>query len=166
MKLKIGDLTFEVAVKGEIVDVNGAEFAASVAETPPFVTVNVNGRPFKALLNRLEGRQATVNVDGKVYELEVEGLGRAPARAAAPRVPHAPHQHTGAGSISALMPGRVVRVNVAVGDAVEVGDVLLILEAMKMENEIRAPKAGTVKELPVSVGQSVVGGQTLIVIED
>jgi biotin carboxyl carrier protein len=166
MKIRIEERDFEVAVKGEIVDVDGAEFAASVAETPPIVTVTVNGRPFKALLRRLEGTTATINVDGKVYEVEVEGLGRQPARAAAPAVPHARHQHTGAGSVTALMPGRVVRINVQVGDAVEVGDVLLILEAMKMENEIRSPKAGVVKEIPVAIGQSVVGGQALAVIED
>src|SRR6266542_3333364 len=58
MKLKIEDQSYEVAVKGDIVDVDGAEFAASVAETPPFVTVNVNGRPFKAQLKKLEGTSA------------------------------------------------------------------------------------------------------------
>jgi biotin carboxyl carrier protein len=77
----------------------------------------------------------------------------APAEAAAP------------GAVTALMPGRVVAVRVKEGDAVEAGQVLLILEAMKMENEIRAPKAGAVKSVPVSVGSNVNKGDVLAVVE-
>jgi len=62
------------------------------------------------------------------------------------------------------MPGTVLDVKVNVGDAVKAGDVLLILEAMKMENELTADKAGTVKEIKVTKGQAVNGGDTLIVI--
>jgi glutaconyl-CoA decarboxylase len=62
------------------------------------------------------------------------------------------------------MPGTVLEVKVNVGDAVKVGQVLLILEAMKMENELAADKDGTVKEIKVDKGQAVNGGDTLIVI--
>jgi glutaconyl-CoA decarboxylase len=62
------------------------------------------------------------------------------------------------------MPGTVLDVMVKVGDAVKMGDVLLILEAMKMENELQADRAGTVKEVKVAKGQAVNGGDTLIVI--
>ena len=62
------------------------------------------------------------------------------------------------------MPGTVLEVKVNVGDAVKIGDVLLILEAMKMENELQADKAGTVKEVKVTKGQAVNGGDALIVI--
>lgn len=68
----------------------------------------------------------------------------------------------GGGVVKALMPGRVVRVLVAKGDAVQKGAGLLILEAMKMENEIQAPADGTVDELFVEPGQTVEAGAELV----
>jgi biotin carboxyl carrier protein len=62
------------------------------------------------------------------------------------------------------MPGTVLEIKVNVGDAVTIGQVLLILEAMKMENELAADKAGTVKEIKVTKGQAVNGGDPLIII--
>jgi biotin carboxyl carrier protein len=62
------------------------------------------------------------------------------------------------------MPGHILTVLVAVGDTVEVGDTLLVMEAMKMENEIKAHLAGTVSELKVSKGQDVGVGEVLAVI--
>jgi len=67
--------------------------------------------------------------------------------------------------IEAPMVGKIISVNVSVGGTVEEGDVLCILEAMKMENPLIAPAAGTVKEVKVSPGQSVKGGETLFIIE-
>jgi biotin carboxyl carrier protein len=72
----------------------------------------------------------------------------------------------GTGTVKALMPGRVVRVLVAEGDAVRKGEGLLILEAMKMENEIQAPADGTVDELFVEAGQTVEAGADLLHITD
>lgn len=68
----------------------------------------------------------------------------------------------GSGIVKALMPGRVTRVLVSKGDAVAKGEGLLILEAMKMENEIQAPAAGTVDELFVTAGQTVEAGADLV----
>jgi glutaconyl-CoA decarboxylase len=62
------------------------------------------------------------------------------------------------------MPGVVNSVKVKEGDEIKMGDVLLVLEAMKMENEIQAPVSGRVKQIPVSAGQSVNAGETLVVI--
>jgi biotin carboxyl carrier protein len=62
------------------------------------------------------------------------------------------------------MPGKILRVATSVGAAVGVGDVLVVLEAMKMENEIRASQAGTVKSLPVVAGATVNAGEVLAVI--
>lgn len=70
----------------------------------------------------------------------------------------------GAGTISAPMSGTILKALVAVGDAVKSGQCVLVLEAMKMENEIFAPCDGTVKELSVSQGAAVQPGQTLMVI--
>ena len=69
------------------------------------------------------------------------------------------------GGIAAQLSGKVLRVEVKVGDAVEAGQRLIVLEAMKMENEINAPKDGTVKEVPVNEGDQVSEGQTLVIIE-
>ena len=68
-------------------------------------------------------------------------------------------------SVLAPMPGRVVRVLVAVGDEVAVRQPVVVVEAMKMENELRSPKAGRVKELNVTPGTSVDSGRVLLVIE-
>ncbi len=72
----------------------------------------------------------------------------------------------GAGAVETGMPGRVVRVLVAEGDTVEAGDGLVILEAMKMENEVRAPKAGVVARVAVEEGVAVEAGALLVEIGD
>jgi len=71
----------------------------------------------------------------------------------------------GAQAILAPMPGRVVRVLVAVGDEVAVRQGVIVVEAMKMENELRSPKAGRVKEVSVTPGTSVEAGRVLLVVE-
>ena len=80
------------------------------------------------------------------------------APAAAPSVVGEGHR------VDSPMPGTILKVNVAEGQAVKEGDVLLILEAMKMENEIMAPQAGTVKQVLVSKGSSVETGSVMVVI--
>ena len=88
----------------------------------------------------------------------VEAAPAAPAAAAAPVV-------TGAGEqVNSPMPGTILKVNVAQGQAVKEGDVLCILEAMKMENEIMAPKNGTVTQVLVTKGATVDTGAPLVVI--
>ena len=85
----------------------------------------------------------------------------APAAAAAPAAPAV----TGAGDpVNAPMPGNILKVNVTSGQAVRAGDVLCVLEAMKMENEIMAPKDGTVTQVLVSKGANVDTGAPLVVI--
>jgi glutaconyl-CoA decarboxylase len=72
---------------------------------------------------------------------------------------------TGSGeAVNAPMPGNILKVNVKVGDAVKSGTVLVVLEAMKMENEIMAPKDGTVTQVLVSKGSTVDTGAALVVI--
>ena len=63
------------------------------------------------------------------------------------------------------MPGRVLRVLVAPGDEVDFRQPLIVVEAMKMENELSSPKAGRVKQVPVAVGESVEAGRLLVVVE-
>ena len=73
--------------------------------------------------------------------------------------------HSGPTTVKATLPGLVVAVTVAVGDAVEEGTSLLTIEAMKMQNEVRAPRAGRVTEVSVLSGQAVATGATLLRLE-
>ena len=119
-------------------------------------------------------KQYTVTVNGTAYEVTVESVsgGRmasAPvartASAAAPAAPKAAPAASGSGeTVSSPMPGTILDVKVAAGQAVKSGDILFILEAMKMENEIFAPCDGTVSSVAVSKGAAVNPGDVLCVI--
>ena len=105
-----------------------------------------------------------VNVNGTVFEVEIEEMTGAPAAPAAAPAPAAPAAPAGGEKIPAPMPGTILAVNVANGSAVKKGDVLMILEAMKMENEIMAPCDGAVTSVAVTKGASVESGTLLCTI--
>lgn len=115
-------------------------------------------------------RKYRVTVNGTVYEVELEEItGAVPAAAPAPTAekPAAPAPAAPAGEgerITSPMPGTILAVNVKPGQAVKRGDVLVVLEAMKMENEIMAPNDGTVGTVNVAKGQSVQTGATLLTL--
>lgn len=122
-------------------------------------------------------RKFKIAIDGKEYLVEMEEIGGTPAPApvatptpAAPVVEEAPapvaapSSAAGADALQAPMPGTILRILVNVGDAVSENQPLMILEAMKMENEIVATSAGTVTGIHVSQGQSVNPGDGLITI--
>lgn len=100
-----------------------------------------------------------VNVDGESYRIRVEEETRFIIRT------RGGVESAESGLIlTAPMPGKIVRVDVMVGQAVKPGDGLLVIEAMKMENELRATAAGTVREIRVQVGQAVNAGDVLVVV--
>ncbi len=115
----------------------------------------------------------TITVNGTAYDVTVEegGAGAsAPAangpiaRGTAPKPvpkPAAPAGAAGAVKINAPMPGKILSVKAKAGDAVKKGDVVMILEAMKMENEIPAPQDGTIASINVNGGDSVEAGDVL-----
>ena len=126
-----------------------------------------------------------VTLNGRTYEVEVETdrailvdeyEAYAPAPAPAPAAPAAPAAAPAAAApaaavevaagerVNAPMPGNILKVEVNKGDKVKAGQILVILEAMKMENEIVAPKAGTVAQVVVKVGEKVDTGATLVVL--
>lgn len=130
-------------------------------------------------------KKFNITVNGKSYEVDVEEVGgvqtsapaprpaavpqAAPVAKAAPQAAVAPQAApkaavAGGESVAAPMPGTILDLKVQEGDTVQAGQVLLILEAMKMENEIMAPSAGKVLSIQVSKGASVNAGDALIVI--
>ncbi|MGN0496751.1 MAG: biotin/lipoyl-containing protein [Lachnospiraceae bacterium] len=116
-----------------------------------------------------------ITVNGTAYDVAVEelGAGAAPApvaaapvaapAAAAPAATPAPASSgsEGAVKVSAPMPGKILVIKANVGQSVKKGDVVMVLEAMKMENEIVAPSDGTIASVNVAVGDSVESGDTL-----
>ena len=124
-----------------------------------------------------------ITLNGKTYEVEVtDGVATmldeydavapaaAPSPAASPAAPTAPAAPAAAANlaageaVNAPMPGTILKVNCTQGAAVKEGDVLVVLEAMKMENEILAPRAGTVAQVVVSKGSTVDTGAPLVVL--
>lgn len=126
-----------------------------------------------------------ITLDGKTYEMDVELLGAngaviAPAKVAAtvaaapvavaPKAAPAPAAakpaaNAGSGSVVAPMPGTILKVLKKDGDAVKAGDVVLVLEAMKMENEITAPVDGAIASLSLAEGSTVGGGDLLFEVK-
>ena len=109
-----------------------------------------------------------VNVNGTVYEVEVEEIkaGDTPVQVKETPAPvAAPAPTAGGEQITSPMPGNILDVRVNTGDSVNKGDVLMILEAMKMENEIMCPKDGRISQIAVNKGATVETGTLLCVIE-
>ena len=112
----------------------------------------------------------TITVNGTVYSVTVEegaSTGAAPVAAApvaaapAPAPAAAPEGAQGSVTVNAQMPGKILGVKASVGQAVKKGDVVVVLEAMKMENDIVAPQDGTIASINVAVGDSVDSGAVL-----
>lgn len=115
----------------------------------------------------------TITVNGNVYEVSVEegatGVASAPAAQPAKVTPKAPvaakapvaSGAAGSVKVNSPMPGKILALKANVGESVKKGQVLLVLEAMKMENEIVAPSDGTVASVNVAVGSSVEAGELL-----
>ncbi|MGQ9566046.1 MAG: biotin/lipoyl-containing protein [Candidatus Bathyarchaeales archaeon] len=144
----------------------GVEVTSKLDHNDQTFIVKVDGKHYRIKLCQGEGEQFTVEVDDKSFVLKPEVAAKKAVReevlqtlAIKEAVIKRPLDK---GAIIASMPGRVVAVKVKRGDRVKAGDVVCILEAMKMENEILAPRAGAVQEVNVLEGASVERGQVLI----
>ena len=137
--------------KGQIsVNKTSADTVSPQASAKGEYTVKVNGKNYAVKLE--SGSKATVN--GKSYDIAVKtGIETKSASS------------SGDGEVvKAALPGNVLRLEVSEGDEIAEGDVLLVVEAMKMETEIKSPKAGVVKSIEVAQGDKIVTGQDLVVI--
>ncbi|MFB3827288.1 MAG: biotin/lipoyl-containing protein [Bryobacteraceae bacterium] len=137
---------------------NGRERIADVRAAEPGVyTAILEGRSYEARVERTHSG-AVVFIDGHRFELEVRDPRRWDRRTGAAGL-------AGRQTVAAPMPGRVVRVLVRAGDAVEAGQGLLVVEAMKMQNEMRSPKAGRVVSIAAAEGATVAAGEALAIVE-
>ncbi|MEO8539103.1 MAG: biotin/lipoyl-containing protein [bacterium] len=169
--VKIGGRSYNVEVKGDKVVVDGHEYEIKVREEAGYATVNAGGVPYRIQVPPAATRDDAMfaaQVDYRQFTVEIEGrLSTGPA----PRERKVSVAATGSavgalvkGGVSAQIAGRILSIKVKVGDTVAKGDVLLLLEAMKMENEIKSPTDGIVKNIPVKEGDRVSEGQTLAVV--
>ena len=137
----------------------GNKYAVEVGELDDnMIDVTVNGTPYKVELD-MELKPKTVKSVVKVAPAP-KAEGAAPAQKVAPAAPAG-----GGGTLTSPLPGTVLDVFVRPGDAVKVGQRLLLLEAMKMENNIDADRDGVIKEVRVNKSDAVMEGQVLVVFE-
>lgn len=119
-------------------------------------TVEVNGVPYKVELEKKVQQKPALSQSGHT------NVGPAPAVTTKP----APQPRASvAGAVKSPLPGTVMSITVKVGDTIKIGDKVGVLEAMKMENDIRSSVEGTVKQILVNVGDTVLEGTDLLVIE-
>ena len=162
--VRIGSQTFEVVVEGGRVRLDGAELEAHLVAIPgtPLFHLLLAGQSWTVAAQTLEpGRRLALGVAGERIEGAVvdERTRRVEAMTGKPVAPAA------GGTIQAPMPGLVVRVEVTEGQHVEAGAGLVVVEAMKMENELRAPRPAVVAAVHVGVGQTVEKGAPLVTLE-
>lgn len=135
--------------------------------------MKINGNAYEVAVKNIEGTNVEVEVNGKAYNVELEqpakpAVARPVARPAASTASAAPSPRPAAGAAGATrspLPGTVLSIEVTVGQTVKSGDVALVLEAMKMENNINCGKDGVVKAIYVQKGDNVLEGADLLLIE-
>lgn len=149
------------------------------------IKLEINGKEYVVKVENFGAYEATVKVNDRSYNVKLKDLGleaaapvdfvpagpaSAPAMSTQAPTQAAPQAATpvaasgGGASVTAPMPGLILKINVKVGDAVTAGQTLMVMEAMKMENNVDATSAGTVKEISVKEGDNVSEGDVLITI--
>ncbi|MGC9949626.1 MAG: biotin/lipoyl-containing protein [Bryobacteraceae bacterium] len=147
-----------VAIDGQAREVDPDSIAAQIAAVEPGVySVLIEGRSYEARIEESDGA-VIVFIDGHRFEVEIRDPRRWSRQSGRPGA-------EGRLNIAAPMPGKIVRLLVAEGDTVAAGQGLLVMEAMKMQNEMKAPKAGKVVSLTAREGATVAAGDVLAAIE-
>ena len=163
-------------------EIEGHQHALELRRDGARVFAEVDGRAYELEARDTESGATLFVLGGRLYECRAEAAGARgeewrvdvgnrrfdvtlidPRRLRAAGAAGA--QAAGRAAVSSSMPGKVVRVLVAQGAAVEAGDPLVVVEAMKMQNELKAPKAGTIVELHAREGATVNAGEVLAVVE-
>jgi len=155
--LKLNDVEYPVEADGESVTIDGRAYTVEITDEG---AVLVDGIAYDV---SLDGETATVG--GDAYAVTAEGLALVAAAPLPPEASSAAGGEAGAGAIVAIMPGKIIRVLAEPGDEVKEGDPICVLEAMKMENELNAPRDGVVRAVHVRAGEDVEKDQILAEIE-
>ncbi len=148
-----GEGQYEVTLGDETVHLD------AVRSGPTIYSIIEDGQQFEAMVDERGAHGFEVLVGGRLFHLESLNERTKLLASSALAVSSGPQ------TVEAEMPGKVVRVNVAPGDAVSEGQGVVVVEAMKMENQIPSPIDGVVKEVAVSEGQTVEAGARLFVVE-
>ena len=160
----IGGEEFTIVVDGDDVTVNGRAVRAHLEDVPgaPTHTLVLDGR-IHPIVARRPGGKGEYDISAGGFRFQAEALD---ARARAIRALSGnTGRAAGPAHLMAPMPGLIVRINVAAGDQVQPGQGLVVMEAMKMENELRATAAGTVKRVAVTTGSAVEKGALILELE-
>jgi|TARA_B100000475_G_scaffold153796_1_gene114772 biotin carboxyl carrier protein len=123
--------------------------------------VNVDGEDFEVSMEK-EGDFWKVEVEGRVFSIKVDGSKRG---SLSPRKKKGARKAKRSGVVSSSIPGKIISISVRQDELVSEGDVIMILEAMKMQNEIQAPISGKITELNCEPGDSIEANSPLMVIE-
>jgi biotin carboxyl carrier protein len=161
-------------------EIDGQSYALDMRRDGARVEATVEGRRYELDVRETEAGEFLLLADGRVYECRAGARGGGacevqigdeifsvtlfdPKRLRGARGAGA--EASGRAQVAASMPGKVVRVLVAAGATVEAGDGLIVVEAMKMQNELKSPKSGTVIEVRAEAGATVNAGDVLVVVE-
>ena len=163
--LEIGGVTRQVEVfpggsEGSfIVRIGDRELNADARLLQPgLLSLLIDGVSYRCVLDQ-EGEETVLKMEGRSLAYQINDPRSLRARRSRAHAAHGSHP------LKASMPGRVVRLLVESGDTVDAQQPILVIEAMKMLNELRAPKAGRVTELRVTAGETVASGQVLAIID-
>jgi biotin carboxyl carrier protein len=171
-RVDAGPVVIEPGTTGRVTFDGQPELASLTPDDPPRARLETAEEVHDVLLIDLPDprraaagvRRLEVVVDGWRFEVDVESEARARLRERATNV-RGGAAKGGPVELRAIIPGRVVSVDVAEGDTIDAGGRLLVVEAMKMQNELRSPRRGTVGRVAVGPGQTVELGDLLLVVE-
>ncbi len=150
-------MKWQVSIDGHAVEIDQAQLEAAVEVEPGVFSVLVDGYSFEVRVPAV-GSLANVYAQGRRFGVEVLDPRNARRGSNSPL-------GSGRQNVVAPMPGKVIRMLVKQGDAVETGQGLAVVEAMKMQNEMKSPRPARVLEVRVGDGDTVAAGQTLVVLE-
>jgi biotin carboxyl carrier protein len=153
-KLMLEGQAYELERRDGMMLVNGVEFSCERKENQ----ISISGNPHTVKLG-----QGSAEVDGIAYAIEAEGLEEPKATGRVRRASHSAAEE--AGALTAVMPGLILKILKKEGDRVEVGETVIILEAMKMQNDLQAKSAGVITQMNVKQGENVEMRQVLCIIE-
>lgn len=154
-KIKVNDKEYSVEIDGNTLLINGTPYTVGTQDN----NITLDGIAYNVKINN-----KTAIVDGREYAIEIGGLKIKNSETRKETVTK-PKPQAGKGTVLSVMSGAIIKILVNVGDKVEPNSVLMILEAMKMENEIIAERGGIVKKIHVKVNDKVEEGQPLIDLE-